>query len=150
MANPFPFVASTVLQAAQLNGIGEVTSFTPTWFGLTVGNATQSFKYVRVNNFVFVQGKFTLGSTSSINGTTYMSAPITPANQASNTNVGDAWIVDSGVGSLYGQVIFESGVFVIRAINTSGTYAFPTEFAPTVPFTWNTNDSFGVNFMYQI
>jgi len=29
MANPFPFTAGQVLTAAQMNGIGETTSFTP-------------------------------------------------------------------------------------------------------------------------
>lgn len=67
MANPFPFVAGSVLTAAELNGIGEAAvSFTPTFSSYTRGNGTSVAYYMRVNKLVYVYCEETLGSTSSM------------------------------------------------------------------------------------
>jgi hypothetical protein len=151
MANPFPFVAGAVLEAAQLNGIGERVAFTPTWTGgLTVGNGTQSFKYVRVQNLVFISGKFTLGSTSAIVGNISFTTPVTSSNQADVSYAGDAFLVDSGAGNILGFVAYSANSLIIQTFLASGTYPTPQAFASTVPFTWAVNDSFTVNIVYTV
>ena len=139
------------INASSLNGVGSVTPFTPTWnVNLTVGNGTQSFNYVRVNNLVFISGKFTLGSTSAVLGNISFSTPITSTNQAGITAVGDAFLVDTGGGNLLGFVAYLSNEFFIQTYVVSATYPQPVGFAATTPFTWSTGDSFSVNIVYMV
>ena len=59
--------------AAIMNSIGAAfETYTPTWTGITVGNATQSFRYGRINKLVYGFGTFTFGTTSSITGAVTM------------------------------------------------------------------------------
>jgi hypothetical protein len=115
MANPFPFVAGSVLEAAQLNGIGEAwTSYTPVIKGgaTTVSATIQYAKYARVNKLVVVQVRATVTSTGAANGIINVTLPTglavpTPSNQRI---IGSLMIEDVGVG-------FFSGV----AVSTNGT-----------------------------
>jgi hypothetical protein len=77
MANPFPFVAGSVLTAAELNGIGEATAYTPTITNGSLGNGTITGSYVQVNKLVYGAIKFALGTTSTITGQLQFSFPIT-------------------------------------------------------------------------
>jgi hypothetical protein len=151
MANPFPFTAGQVLTAAQMNGIGERVAFTPTWVsGLTVGNGTQSFSYVRVQNLIFISGKFILGSTSAVTGNIGFSTPITSSNQADVSYCGDVFMQDAGVGSVLGFVAYSSNTFFIQSFLTSGTYPTPQGFSATIPFTWSNTDTISVNIVYTV
>jgi len=150
MANPFPFVASTVLTAAQLNGIGESVAFTPTWTNLTVGNGTQSFRYVRVNNLVYVSGKITLGSTSAVTGNAYFTTPVTSTNQADVSVVGNTYLADSGVGNLTGIVVYSSNLLFMNAVLSSGTYTTNSAFSATVPFVWSAGDYIAMSAVYTV
>jgi hypothetical protein len=135
MANPFPFVAGNVLTAAQLNGIGETTSFTPSWSGLTVGNGTLSAaKITRVNSFVLVQGTFTLGTTSAVTGNIFFANPVTPADTGQNA-IGNGLFASGGV--LYPITCSMAGGNIqLFPTVASGTYATTTTCTATVPFVW--------------
>jgi hypothetical protein len=149
MATLGTFTAGQVLTAAELNAIGTYTAYTPTFTNLTVGNGTRDFKYTQINKFVHVNGKFTFGSTSSVSGGVLMSLPAN-ISMADNQWLGTARLDDSGVGTLWGMVIGSGATQVaIQAVNTSGTYMNNTSFTATVPFTWSTNDSITVSFIYQ-
>jgi hypothetical protein len=150
MANPFPFVANSILTAAQLNGIGETVSFTPTWTGLTVGNGTQSFKYVRVQDLVFISGKITLGSTSAVTGNVYFTTPVTSNDQADISVVGLAYLSDAGAGFQIGTVVYSGNLLILRTALTNGTYLQESAFSSTVPFTWAATDSITVSLVYQV
>jgi hypothetical protein len=151
MANPFPFVSGNTLTAAELNGIGERVAFTPTWTGgLTVGNGTQTFNYVRVQNLVFISGKFTLGSTSAVTGNISFSTPVASSNQADVSYCGDAFLSDSGVGSVLGFVAYSGNAFFIQTLLTNGTYPTPQAFNAIIPFTWSVGDTFTVNIVYTV
>jgi hypothetical protein len=151
MANPFPFTAGQVLTAAQMNGIGERVSFTPNWTsGLTVGNGTQVFNYVRVNNLVFISGKFTLGSTSAVTGNIGFTTPVTSSNQADVSYVGNVFMQDAGIGSVLGWVAYASNELFVQTFVTNGTYPTPQGFGATIPFTWNNTDTFSVNIVYTV
>lgn len=149
MANPFPFTAGQVLTAAQMNGIGEVTSFTPTWSGLTVGNAVQNFKYVRVQNLVYVFGKLTFGSTTSLTANISFALPVATTNQPEVTIIGQSFLTDATGSSFIGLNIFASNLFFIQASNVSGTYGAVTAFNATTPFTWAVNDTITVSAVYS-
>jgi hypothetical protein len=150
MANPFPFTAGQVLTAAQLNGIGETTSFTPTWNGLTVGNAVQSFKYVRVQNLVYVFGKFTFGTTTSLTSNVSFSPPVATTNQPDLSVIGQSYLSDSGGNAYIAPNLFTANLIFIQVGNVSGTYFSTTALAATTPFTWSVNDYFTVAAVYTI
>ena len=39
MTNPFPFTSGNILNASELNAIGDWTAFTPTWGNVTLGGS---------------------------------------------------------------------------------------------------------------
>ena len=148
MANPFPFVAGTVLTAAELNGIGESTAYTPTWTALTVGNGTQSFNYVRINKFIYVEGTLTLGSTSSVSNLPQMTLPVTAA--ATTLMRGVCIGQDTGVGFNPLMTSFASTTTTaFYAMNAASTYISPSFVSSTVPFTWATGDIFHISIYYE-
>lgn len=114
MANPFPFVASTVLTAAQLNGIGEAwTSYTPVIKGgATTVTATITYaRYARVNKLVFVQVLAQVTSAGAANGAITIGLPsgITPSVENVRLVRGSFLLDDNGVG------IYTGGAFISAA-----------------------------------
>lgn len=150
MANPFPFTSGQVLTAAQMNGIGEITTFTPSWANLTVGNGTQSFKYVRVQNLVFVTGKITFGSTTAITGNVSLATPVTSSNQSDLSIVGQTYLVDAGAGNLLGIVAYFSNNLYLQNMVVNGVFPQPDTFSATSPFTWAVNDQIIVQATYAL
>ena len=150
MANPFPFVANSILTAAQLNAIGESgISYTPALTNITLGNGVLSAKYVRVNKFIFGQIKFVLGSTSAIGSTPTFGLPVTGA-----TVVGEApcqvYCLDSGVAFYFAGGLMGTTVITPVTMQTAGTYLTnSSNFTATVPFTWATNDYISISFCYE-
>ena len=149
MANPFPFVAGAVLTAAQLNGIGEATAFTPTLNNVTVGNGTLTGSYVRVNKLCFVSVSFALGSTSSVTGSISFNLPFTAAS--SNFYGSNAVINDTGTSNFVGIVYSATTTTATLAIqNVAGTYPLRTATSATVPMTWAVSDQFTMNIVYEV
>ena len=149
MANPFPFVAGQVLTAAQMNGIGEATAFTPTLNNVTVGNGTLTGSHVRVNKLCFVQVQFTLGSTSSVTGSISFNLPFTAAStQFYDSN---ALINDAGT-SLFVGFAYEATTTTATLViaNVAGTYPLRTSTSATVPMTWATGDNFSMSVVYEV
>ena len=150
MANPFPFVAGSVLTAAQLNAIGESgISYTPTTANVTVGNGTLTAKYVRVNKFIFGQIKFLLGSTSAIGSSPQFGLPVTGA-----TVVGEipcqVYCLDSGVAFYYASASIQTTTITPITMQSAGTYLTNSaNFSATIPFTWSTNDYISISFCYE-
>jgi hypothetical protein len=131
MANPFPFVASTVLTAAQLNGIGEAwTSYTPVIKGgATTVTATITYaKYAQVNKVVWVRVNATVTSAGAANGIISVSLPIASTQTGDMTTVGTFVVKDSGTAYYSGAAIL-SGTTVVGQAYGSGNYmgdAVPT------------------------
>jgi hypothetical protein len=150
MANPFPFTAGQVLTAAELNGIGEYAAYTPTFTNLTVGNGTVAFRFCQVNEFVHVEGGVTFGSTTSITGAVSLTLPVTGTGDTFNFQ-GLARLRDNSTGtSFQGVVFFNSTTAIeIRPSVVSGTNIATTFLSSTVPFTWATNDTIRVQFVYE-
>ena len=151
MATPFPFTAGQVLTAAQMNAIGEWIDYTPTWTNLTVGNATQDFRYIKINKFICVVGVITLGSTSAVSTTPLFTLPQTAVTYASqNEWFGTAIFEDTGNDAYAGWLLYNNTTTVrMRVALANGTYINTTGVTSTVPFTWATGDRISVNFIYE-
>jgi len=125
------------------------TSFTPTWTNLTIGNGTQTFRYVRIGNTVVVQGRLVFGSTTSISGNVSFAAPVA-ADMLSNVVVGTANLIDGGTDERFGPVIFLTGVGLsLRVYTAGGTYAQNVQLSSTVPFTWANTDVIALSAVYE-
>ena len=149
MANPFPFVAGSVLTAAELNGIGESVAFTPTFTNFTLGNGTATASYVLVNKLCFMTVKVTLGSTSSVTGVITVGLPFTAA---SSILYGDnAVINDSGTANFVGFV-YQGSTTQLNLVlqNVAATYATRVSTSATVPMTWTTNDAFNITHVFEV
>lgn len=149
MANPFPFVASTVLTASQLNGIGENVSFTPSFTGITLGNGTTAATYTRCNQQIHLQVKLTFGSTTAVTGTMGLTLPVLGTSAEVNCAIGVARILDSGAGYFSGHMyLAATNTVYLTAINTAGTYAVDVFSSATIPMTWAVNDelNFSINY----
>jgi hypothetical protein len=139
MANPFPFTAGQVLTAAEMNGIGETTSFTPTIAGYTRGNGTTEAAYLQVNKMVYVYVREVFGSTSSITGALTFTLPINAVAVGSIS--GWAALSETGVALNIGftRPLGTTSV-AIEVSNAASTYARVTAISSTVPFTWGNTD----------
>ena len=149
MANPFPFVAGSILEAAELNGIGESVAFTPTFTNFTLGDGTVTASYVLVNKLCFMTLKVTLGSTSSVTGTIVVDLPLTAAS--SIFYGGNVVINDSGTANYVGFVYQSStGAVIISIENVAGTYPIRANTSATVPMTWATGDVLNFTHVFEV
>lgn len=126
--------------------IGEWTSYTPTFSGLTVGNGTVDFRYCRVNDIVFVIGNVTFGSTTSVSGNILYSAPTSMSTPVR----GHSFLNNSGVAAYVGWTGHQNATTLyLGAISTGSTYAGSPLANATTPFSWGTGDGFDVSFFYR-
>jgi len=95
-------------------------TYTPSNTGITVGNGTQTARYVKVGKTVFVSYRFVLGSTSSVSGSVYVGLPSTNNSYSACT----VQVTDSGSGNYVCQGAADpsSGSVLIRPVKTSATY----------------------------
>ena len=137
MANPFPFSGGAVLLASQLNEIGNATSFTPSWGGLTVGNAVEDWWYAIANDILIVQGVTTLGTTSSVTSAITMTLP--DSRTSNSGNFEDVGQVTARIGGTSYACVFRmnggSSVY-LEAQVASGTYLTKAGSGSTTPATW--------------
>lgn len=159
MANPFPFVAGSVLTAAELNGIGEAwTSYTPVWTASTtnpdIGNGTILGKYCQVNKLVVARINVSFGSTTTYgSGTWLFSYPVTAAApiSANERILSSGQYLDSNTSASYNLLVSynstSGSAFRIQVFsNASQTLQI---MAATVPITAANNDAFQLNFCYE-
>ena len=135
----FPYSSGDVLTAADINAIGQKVSFTPSWTGLTIGNATEDWWYAIVQDVLLVQGFTTLGSTSSVTSSIRMTLP---ASRTMNTNgFEDLGQVTARIGGTSYACVFRangtSEVYMETQI-ASGTYLTKSGSGSTTPATWGT------------
>jgi hypothetical protein len=149
MANPFPFVAGNVLTAAELNGIGEATAFTPTFNNLTIGNGTVTGTYMQVNGVVWGTVRLVFGSTTSVTGTIQPALPVT-ASFVALQNIGQGIVTDTGTANyLIFPIQISATNVAINAEVSSGTYGALTSAGAAVPFIWTTSDVLSFDFIYR-
>lgn len=150
MATLGTFVAGQVLTAAELNGVGAFTSFTPVWTNLTVGNGTNTGRYAVVNELVFMQVDVVFGSTTSISGEVRLELPVEADAFRLDGTGGQVWYEDdTGTDYNGGTMRFNSTEILLRVWNSSTTYLSGTALSSTIPFTWATSDKLTVTHWYR-
>jgi len=156
MANPFPFVAGEVLTAADMNGIGEWTSYTPVLTATTtnpvLGNGTAVGEYARVQNFIVYRFSITFGSTTTVGSGNYkISLPVTGVQYGAyySAGTGQFSYFDVSTGNnYYANAWMDTAttlsLLYLNAFN--GTLANVTAAAPVVPAT---GDSYSGLIIYK-
>ena len=110
MANPFPFVAGEVLTAADMNGIGEWTSYTPVLSAggtpVTLGaGSTQFGQYARIQDLIIYRFRISFGTSGQNFGSGNYTVSL-PVNASSITQfyentVGVITLYDSSIAVNY-------------------------------------------------
>jgi len=129
MASPFPFTSGQVLTAAQLNSIGEWTTYSPTcsWSG----SGSFSFvKYAQVQDLLVLKFKFDL--TGAPTGDFAFDAPF-PDTDGFAGAMGTAALFDSNGTDYYGTFFTLADDIKITVLNAGTVDA-------TTPFTWANGD----------
>ena len=126
------------------------TTWTPTRTNITIGNGTETARYLESNGTIFVHYKLVWGSTTSLSGNPDFTLPVTGKSTSDNF-FGTANLRDAGVLSYFGQIeIFDAGAkFKFGAISASSTYTENAGVSATVPFTWGTGDIMVTYFWYE-
>lgn len=162
---PETFTAGQTLTAASMNAISgndamladignrnAWTAWTPTWTGLTVGNATQDSAYMRVGRLIVARLSITFGSTSSFSGAFTATLPVA-ANAAfvDFFSVGTALLKDADSSFKLGHVLMASTTAVkFTSFNVNATTrALYNAVSNTDPMTWTTNDAIFASFSYE-
>ena len=142
----FPFSSGDVLTAADMNAIGDWTSFTPTFNNVTLGaSGTVVGRYAVVNDLVFYTVKFDLGGTGSVSGQITFDVPVgTPdsSNQYATSHMG--WCRPAT--TFYHAMGFSGNsttqIYSYAYKINVGTYSNITPTSATVPATWTSNGIF--------
>lgn len=134
---------STVITAADMNGIQSAWStWSPTYTGITIGNATVVARYQQYGKTIFGDFLMTVGSTTTFSATTLaVSLPVTPHD--AGAALGVAMFLDASPVARTIGIAFES----------SGAASFLTSAGSlvtnTVPQTWAVSDSLRFEFKYE-
>ena len=132
---------------------GAYTTFTPTWTGITLGNATvNEGRYLRIGNFAHVKVNLVYGTTTSTTATVLCNFPIAANTTNMNAQIfGNVHFLDSGNTNYFGHCYYAStNGFYVAAINTSGTYGYAAFMNSTVPFTFGNLDSISIDYVYEV
>jgi hypothetical protein len=138
-------------KVAQLEALGTATAFTPTWSGFTLGDGTEEWYYVRVNDLIYVYGNTQLGSTSAVTGELQIDLPVEREALASTYEIlGTATLFELGVAFWQGTA-FSTNTTTVRLspLLANLTYVKQGTTSSTVPFTWGTGDAIGASFTYK-
>ncbi len=151
MATFGTFTVGQVLTAAELNSGGAYTAFTPTWSGITVGNATQEWHYCEFNKMVHVFGNILFGSTTTIATVPIMTLPVAREGlPAGIVNMGVGTLADAATATYMAFCLSTTTTNCILFSSTSnGNFVTEGGVGATTPFTWTTNDSFSMNLIYK-
>jgi hypothetical protein len=122
------------------------TTYTPSNTGITLGNGTQTARYVKIGKTVTVSYRLVLGSTSSFSGAIYVGLPSTN-NSFANCVVS---VTDSGSGNYLavGAADPSTGSVLCRPNKTNATYATWDDNL-TAMFTWAVNDELKFSITYE-
>jgi hypothetical protein len=131
-------------------GVGEYIDYSGsiTFTNFTLGNGTVDYaQYARVGDLVHYWGQVTLGSTSSITGLLFISAPVSAYGV--QRGPGKANYTESGVGAYTGVARPSGSNIVMYAIYIVASYGRESNVQATIPFTWGAGDTFHWNVVYR-
>lgn len=148
MATFGTFTVGQVLTAAELNAAGAWTVFTPSWTNLTVGNATQSFRYSTFNKIMFIRGTLTFGTTTTMGTAPAFTIPTSAT--AVQVSLGVTQYTDSGTAVYIGSARANSTTITLHVFDSSTTYLTRANVTATVPHTWASTDIIDVSIVLEI
>lgn len=121
--------------------------YTPNLARATVGNGSISGNFTRVGQMVTVQGRFVLGSTSSISAasgalTVGISLPFTAASfyGTSVVEMGDVTMLDASGEIYYGKATGDNSTTAANVYALTGTPLRKQAVNSTSPMTWASGD----------
>jgi hypothetical protein len=132
--------------------LGAWTAWTPTWTGLTIGNATVDAKYCQIGKIIHWRMKVTFGSTTSWSGNFQFTVPVAPHAGVSGHDVGQGHGMDSSVGDTTQMFAQFTGTGSTCAINRATVVGSNVDFlavSNTTPWTWAQNDYIYLNGTYE-
>ena len=136
-------------EATGLKWAGTWTDFTPTFYGLTLGNGTVNFaQYVQIGKIVYVRLRTTLGSTSSVASQIAFNAPVS-GSDANSTYNGVSYINDASANVFMGTCQWYDGVIYPAYYLVSGTGVQAPNTGATAPMTWANTDWFQLFYWYK-
>ncbi len=148
MANPFNFSSGAVLTATQLNSIGDITDFDPSWTNLTTDNGSYDYKaFLQVNNLVVVSVSYTFGSNCSMGSNPSFTVPVA-VGETSQLVTGEGLAVEDGGSSYPLLVNMTSSELVIYDQAVVGSQVIRSAVTSGSPFTWGTGDKIQVTATY--
>jgi hypothetical protein len=115
------------------------TLFTPTWGSVTVGNGTNTGRYVKAGGMVTVSIGLTFGTTTAITGSVSVNLPFAVVGTTSLNTV----YLDSGTTWYHGFHILNTSTNIGLSSGLSLTAVTSTS-----PFTWTTSDAIFVSGSY--
>lgn len=146
MASPFPFSAGQVLTAAQLNSIGEWTTYTPTITQSGTVTYTGNAQYCVVNELCFVNFKLTITGSGSSGNDVSVTLPVTQTF-GTNNSLGVGSIFDSGPSATYsGNWYGETST----TIEFSGDWSGGSRWGSNPSIALGANDILRANLIYQV
>lgn len=148
MATFGTFTVGQVLTAAELNAAGAWTTFTPSWTNLTVGNATQAFKYSTFNKIMFIRGTLTFGTTTTMGTAPTFTIPTSAT--ATQTALGVAQYTDTGTATFIGLCRANSTAISLFNFDASATNVSRTNVTATAPHTWANTDVIDLSIVLEI
>ena len=153
MATPLgSFTAGQILTEADLNDIGTWTDYTPTFAsGVTVGNGTWNAAYCIVNEILFWQGTFTLGSTSAVTGAVTITLPESKSFPAANSELLGQVRMTAGGNTYYGSIREDTTTSVaVLVYLANSTYLLATGLSASVPGTWTNANNMQISYVARI
>ena len=143
MSDPFPFSSNAILQASQLNELGDMKTFAPTFNNITLGaSGTVGGRYAQIQNLVFYKAAFFLNGTGSVTGHISLDLPVGTGDVSTTYHVAaQSWVRPDNTTIFHGMGYQStSGVF-LYAYLTSGTYASIQSVTASGPATWTADGS---------
>jgi hypothetical protein len=135
-------------QSTGLKYSGNWTTFTPSFFNLTIGNGTLTARYAKTAKTVNYFIRLVFGSTTSVTGSVSFTLPIAPNN--TEGPIGDVFIDDPGTAGYLGQCVAFGGNPFISVGRSDATFLKYEIINATVPMTWGTGDALNIRGSYEV
>lgn len=126
-----------------------LTNYVPSGYaGLVVGDGAWACHYVVASGLCHAELKFTLGSTSQVNGLINVNLPLSGQDDG---GTGTAYMTDTSASRrYYGYALMQPTLAFLIGLDPTGAFLFDGFTTSTTPFTWAQGDSFNMSLTYDI
>lgn len=147
-SGPNDVIATGTNILAMLGGTG--ATFSPTWTNLSLGNATQTARYVQFNKFVYFTIAIVVGSTTSVGTGPIFTLPVT-AQSSAKTVLGSIYFEDNSAPANNAGFCLKASTTqgVITVFGVGGGNATNDGVTASVPFPFAVNDLINISGSYE-